>query len=412
MMSAEPIELKCGSSIHTVQMDPETCIREEDCNRTYHLYIPDSLCNAGPESLKEVGTLPLVFAVHCFGCQASAMENFVQAAQHFNFLLVRPEGVQSSWNAKYCCGYALDRNLDDVGFFSRIIDILDTSFNFVQKELVYGAGWSNGGYMVTYSAKLFRSVAPIAGYQYGDIIEINDDSPTGIFQHHSLNDPTVRFDGCCMNSTMKKCCCGISKEGGDQCTSVTDGFNIWAKNVNHCSDTRTSTGYTITYKDQSRGIECRSGNGCSANTTLCVYEKLGHFGNTFSKTFPMFEEIGDFFSRDACSMKEGRWSPKNKVCSCGDSEIQSQIGMMPCSGLITQSDITHIGALSVPSRNMNSIGLLLVCVGAIMLLIGAIATKYFIGSITALYKKNDGWDNVPTEEESEIELQTPNATSE
>jgi len=192
----------CGSSTHQLEMNPEECAI--DCNRTYHLYVPTRLC----ESTKEIGALPILFAVHCFGCDASAMIKWEKVAENFNFILVRPEGIRSSWNSRYCCGYALENKLNDVGFFSQIIDQLDESLDYVRKDLVYATGWSNGGYMVTYSAYLFKSIAPIAGYQYGDIISINNNSSTGLFQHHSLNDPLVSFEGCCKNPSMQECCCG------------------------------------------------------------------------------------------------------------------------------------------------------------------------------------------------------------
>ena len=407
MSTSEPLEKICGSSTYTLQMDPETCTREADCNRTYHLYIPDSLCDepsssSGSSATNSIGTLPLVFAAHCFGCEASAMVKFEEIAQEFNFVLVRPEGVESSWNAKYCCGYALDRKLDDTGFFSRIIDDLDASFDFVSKEMVYGVGWSNGGYMVTYAAHLFRSVAPIAGYQYSasDIMKISSDysstgTGTGLFQHHSLNDRTVSFQGCCTNSTMRKCCCGISQEGGDQCTSVDQAFDIWASKVNRCSSGRN----TITYKDTSRGIECRSGDGCISNTTLCVYEHSAHFsGGSFSKGFPMFEQVGDFFARDACSMNEGRWSSENKACSCDGDDV----GSMYCAGLTPTSLDDQETTPGIGFSSNVSIDLFVA--GAIILLVGAIIRKYW-KVVNGIKKKNDGWEHVPSEEPSEIELQ-------
>ena len=250
--------------------------------------------------------------------------------------------------------------------------------------------------MVTYSANLFRSIAPIAGYQYSDIMAINGDSSTGIFQHHSLNDHLVSFDGCCTNSTMKQCCCGISKEGGKQCKSVTQTFDIWARKVNQCSGASTTT-----FKDEIRGIECRSGQGCESNTTLCVYEKAGHFTRpTFSKGFPMFEEVGDFFARDACSVNDGHWSSEKKSCSC-DVGSSGNRPWTYCSGLTTGS--TQSPVLEFFGKK-SSTRVALFAAAAIIVLIVVIIQKYW-KVISGMQKKKDGWQSVPIEEQNEIELQ-------
>jgi len=388
----DSLQKVCGSSEHQIQMDSASCgSREEDCNRTFHLYIPERLCDnddSSTNSVASIGTIPLVFAVHCFSCNAQAMAKFEAIAKEFNFVLVRPEGVESSWNAKYCCGYALDQKLDDIGFFGRIIDNLDASFEFVNKEMVYGVGWSNGGYMVTYSAHLFRSIAPIAGYQYGDFEAINHGTPTGLFQHHSLNDPVVSFNGCCSNTTMKKCCCGISKQGGDQCTSVDQAFEDWATKVNGCSGSATTT-----YIDNGRGIECRSGDDCSSNTTLCVHKNSEHF-NPFSKGgFPMFNEIGDFFARDACLMNEGNWHAKSKLCSCADE----QSSWMYCSALTITSD-KHADSTSV----VFTTGSIVIVIAVFTLMMPKRWKRCSINMNQK--KKQDGWESVPSEEPKEIEL--------
>ena len=107
--SITPTPYPCGSSTHELEMSSDQC--KDDCTRTYHLYIP---CTANATS-PEIGILPLVYAIHCFGCDASVMRKWETIAQIFNFMLVRPEGVKRSWNSKYCCGYALKNNLNDVG---------------------------------------------------------------------------------------------------------------------------------------------------------------------------------------------------------------------------------------------------------------------------------------------------------
>lgn len=373
----------CGSSTHEIDMicsnkNDAKNEQDEHCTRTYHLYVPcttststgtnrASTSKSATASTKnssysaaaahlpqpdiDIGFLPVIYALHCYGGDASAMKKWESIAQQFNFILVRPEGIQQSWNAKYCCGYALENNLNDSGFLQLILDQIMERSMHARRDMVYGLGWSNGAYMVSLMAHMFRSIVPIAGYQYEDI-EINTGNvPTGIFQHHSLNDPVVRYGGCCMvdankdadyytiaNATAKNktnktsCCCGIQS---DQCHSVDATFDIWTKEVNQCT-----SGTTTVYKDIKRGIECRSGNGCSANTTLCVYENKKHFGSpSFSRAFPMFKEVGHFFARDACFLNGGVWDMEQKFCVCNAGSEKDNGNDSSTQGTIVRSGI-------------------------------------------------------------------------
>ena len=265
-------------------------------------------------------------------------------------------GYQNSWNAKYCCGRALTQNINDYHFLQQLIEHLHTSHDFIHKDVVYGIGWSNGGYMVTYAAQLFRTVVPISGYQYhledinfrhfdnqkeeqkededkgqkGEIdiasmattttTATNEYLFTGLFQHHSLNDPIVQYEGCCKDGS---CCCGIYT---DQCVSAESSFREWGKRINQCEMNRNKYSYddsssstTTTTTTTTRGIKCQTMMNCHTNTTLCTYEKEGHFRN-FPTAFPMYEEVGHFISRDLCSLSQSIWRTNEKKCSCNDGD--------------------------------------------------------------------------------------------
>lgn len=167
------------------QVEIPDCKEENpaDCRRTFHLHLPSILCekrhersllssifhrlllgngegddNNAPaaidgssntelpaKSIESIGTLPLVFAMHCYGCTANSVTTFVEHANHHNVVLVLPEGLQSSFNAKHCCGYALEKDIDDIGFLKYIQSSLSEEFSFVQSDYSYAVGWSNGG---------------------------------------------------------------------------------------------------------------------------------------------------------------------------------------------------------------------------------------------------------------------------
>ena len=52
----------------------------------------------------------------------------------------------NSWNAGGCCGYAVEKNIDDVGYIREVIDIIVKKYK-VDENRVYVTGWSDGGYM-------------------------------------------------------------------------------------------------------------------------------------------------------------------------------------------------------------------------------------------------------------------------
>ena len=141
----------------------------DDCHRTFHLYLPSIICDDGsgkrrglqhttsdtpvgndeqlPDSIsiESVGTLPLVFAIHCLGCTGESINTFIAHADNSNVVLVIPEGIQHSFNARNCCGYALEKDIDDVGFLKYIQSTLSDEYSFIQSDFSYAVGWSNGG---------------------------------------------------------------------------------------------------------------------------------------------------------------------------------------------------------------------------------------------------------------------------
>ena len=309
----------------------------EDCLRAYHLYIPAYLCSGDANG--DADAAPLVVAAHCFGCPIHSMLPFMTLlADQFRFVLVLPEGIQGSFNGKYCCGYAQKRGIDDVGFIEAVVaDLMRTApcsslteglpeGVMLSPGAAYGVGWSNGGYLVTLAGnRIFRAVVPISGsvYDVGQDVGrmMEGGAGVGLLLHHSLDDPYVRFTGCCSDPAKPKCCCGISTRDGapDTCTNSDGVFEAWADEVNGCA----GGGYAPSLESaENGGISCRTaiGEGCRANTTICVHHTAGHFneGGGLGQSFPrsMLEEVGHFFAQDACGIHGGEWSKGGKDCEC------------------------------------------------------------------------------------------------
>ena len=309
-----------------------------DGERTYHVYIPPSLCgsavggaydeNSATNHMSD--TVPLVFALHCLGCTAQTMMHLTSSiADPYSAVMVIPEGIQSSWNAgKYCCGHALSNQIDDIGFLYELATTLDADLNgLISRSAMYGVGWSNGGYMATYAAAMFRAIAPISGHIYNVEEDIAPSQPkdlaaitkaTSIFMHHSRNDQFVQMTGCCTDSNMPHCCCGISESSPDTCTSAESVLHSWATTVNGCDSG--STTMTVSMEDRSMGVSCQTvqGAGCEANSTICIHSTEGHFNKpSFEASFRMQDEVGAFFAQDACSINGGFWSAAERSCDCG-----------------------------------------------------------------------------------------------
>jgi polyhydroxybutyrate depolymerase len=85
--------------------------------RSYVLHRPPQTSSRRP--------IPLVMLLHSGGRNASGMERMCgmnAIADKEGFFVVYPDGTAArgqsfTWNAGACCGYALTKKVDDVGFY-------------------------------------------------------------------------------------------------------------------------------------------------------------------------------------------------------------------------------------------------------------------------------------------------------
>ena len=122
---------------------------------------------------------PLVLTLHGGGGSAQQFDNaygFNQAAAEAGFLVACADGVPGdgrlavrTWNAGGCCADAMNKNIDDVGFLSALIDSMVKNFG-ADPGNVFVTGMSNGA-MMSYrlAADLpgkISAIAPVAGSMY------------------------------------------------------------------------------------------------------------------------------------------------------------------------------------------------------------------------------------------------------
>jgi polyhydroxybutyrate depolymerase len=130
--------------------------------RQYKVHVPPSYDAKVPT--------PVVFCIHglaqnavMFCVTGAAMD---KKSNDAGFILVMPNGYQSSWNAGTCCGAASTEKLDDVALFRAIFAEVNKHLN-IDHRRVFATGLSNGAYMsyrlACDAADLFAAVAPGAG---------------------------------------------------------------------------------------------------------------------------------------------------------------------------------------------------------------------------------------------------------
>jgi polyhydroxybutyrate depolymerase len=149
--------------------------------------------------------MPLVIAMHGGGGWGVQLQNQSQLsvkADVAGFIVVYPEGVRTpvtgirTWNAGGCCGYAMNQNIDDVGFISALIDTLKANYS-IDTNRIYATGMSNGAFLAYRLAcelsNKIAAIAPVAGS-----MNVSSCMPTRgvpVIHFHSKLDTNVPYLG-------------------------------------------------------------------------------------------------------------------------------------------------------------------------------------------------------------------------
>jgi polyhydroxybutyrate depolymerase len=166
--------------------------------RSYILYIPASVNWSQP--------VPLVFILHGGTGNAESailMSGFNQVANQNSFIVVYPNGTGRlsdnnllTWNGGNCCGYAQEKNVDDVGFMRAIVTDLQ-SLVVIDTKRIYATGMSNGGILsqrlACEAADLFAAVAPVSGTL--NFSPCNPSQPISVIEFHGTADQHIPYEG-------------------------------------------------------------------------------------------------------------------------------------------------------------------------------------------------------------------------
>ncbi len=190
-----PTLLSCAHANRSV----EQRFRYGSAERTYLLYCPSLRSD-------QSGDRPLVLVLHGGGGTHRAMvrltkKRFDALADRDGFFVVYPQGIDNSWNdgrSDRISG-AHRKGIDDVGFFSKLIDHLIAEYP-IDADRIFATGISNGGLM---SFRLgcslpdkIRAIAPVTA-QIPSAIEplCRSESAVSLAVFNGTEDPLVPYDG-------------------------------------------------------------------------------------------------------------------------------------------------------------------------------------------------------------------------
>jgi len=263
-------------------------------NRTFHVYVPIHYQPTTPT--------PVVFLFHGgFGNGANAEQKYGMdpVADNNTFIVVYPDGWALAWNAGLCCGLPRALNIDDIGFVSALLDLLESTL-CIDTTRVFATGMSNGALMSQAIgcalSDRFAAIAPVEGtLEYYPCMPNNS---VAIFEIHGTADMNIPFNG--------GLGCGLT---GVNFTSVPATIDHWFS-INDCSCPYASGSTCGTVTVQVGDGTCTQYGTCSkgGTTVLCVINGGGHTWpgvssqidypscNASVGQFPASQQIWSFFS--------------------------------------------------------------------------------------------------------------------
>ena len=202
---------------------------------------------------------PVVFNFHGYLNTPELQQTFsgmTPKSDEAGFIVVYPNGTETSWNAGDCCGNAAAKNVDDVGFVRALVAELQAQV-CIDPKRIYATGMSNGGFMThrlaCEAADLFAAFAPVSAVNGMD--DCKPSRPVPLLMFNGTADVLVIYNG-----------------GGNGGTfiSAPKTFDDWA-------DRDGCMGAAIP-NNMSGKSSCKTHDICDADVsvTLCTLDSMGH----------------------------------------------------------------------------------------------------------------------------------------
>jgi polyhydroxybutyrate depolymerase len=209
--------------------------------------------------------VPLLVVLHGATQSPAGIERLSemsQKADEQNFVVVYPSGTGRlhdvpTWNSGNCCGYAMEKHIDDIGFLHMLIDELESDYA-IDRKRVYVTGISNGG-MMSYrvGCELSDKVAAIAPVEGALNVDCKPAAPVSVIVFHGTADHLVPFDG---GSTPYQ----LGSHRSDN--SVADAVAFWAKRDGCAPDPK---------HEESTKVHTDLYSGCKDGTAVALYAIQG-----------------------------------------------------------------------------------------------------------------------------------------
>ncbi|MBK9591101.1 MAG: phospholipase [Crocinitomicaceae bacterium] len=255
--------------------------------RTFQLHLPTGYTGTTD--------IPLVIAMHGgtgTGPQMALQSLLNPKSNAEDFVVVYPEGIPNTsgglrtWNAGWCCGYAVTQNVDDVAFISALIDSLNLLYA-IDLNRVYATGMSNGGFMsYRLGCELSERIAAIAPVACS--MGMNDCFPAvavPVIAFNSFLDTNVPVNG------------GVGSGLSDHWNSPQDSVMAVWSNYNGCDPT------ADTLQNDSEFLHLKWSNcNCGYTNEQYITQDGGHswpggiaFGDPVSAYIDATDLMWDFF---------------------------------------------------------------------------------------------------------------------
>jgi polyhydroxybutyrate depolymerase len=176
--------------------DHTRTLKVGDLDRNYLVHVPAKYDSKVPS--------PVVLSFHGGGSNAEQMVKFCglnEKADEAGFIVVYPSGTGRlekllTFNGGNCCGYAMNNNVDDVGFVRAILDDLAKVINIDAKR-VFATGMSNGG-IISYRlaselSDRIAAIAPVGGPMGTETC--SPKRPVSVIHFHGTDDEFAPFKG-------------------------------------------------------------------------------------------------------------------------------------------------------------------------------------------------------------------------
>lgn len=233
-------------------------VTHDDIERTYLVHIPESYDASVP--------FPILMAFHGGFGSAEQLEyssGLSELADKHGFIVVYGQGLSLGiihapvWNAGTCCGKAVEKNIDDVGYVKAVIKEMENAYR-IDSDRIYITGMSNGGMFVQRlaceAADMFAGAASVAGTVVTEPCASTRAIPALII--HGTNDENVPYEG------------GVGTKAVNRIyhIPVEKEFNIWAER-NNCAGAIVTTSVATSSRD-GKTAEKLSYSGCTAPVAL------------------------------------------------------------------------------------------------------------------------------------------------